>query len=665
MRSLNRAYLEDFDKIKVIINTKFEKAFFRPYLYNKDFGMDLKIVSMIEEKKQTTIFLQTPENIEIRKDFYIDYQQPIYLEIGGITSTKSFLDRYISTENLGVFYTTEYTIFRLWAPVCKDVQVIVDQKQYNLTYKCNGVYEGKVMGDLELKEYYYRLRINLDFFNCQDPYAIAKGKNHSVNVIIDPAKTYLMKESPTVAKPFFIYEINVRDFTKNLDIPSPATFIGIKESIDTKFGLTYLKNLGITHLQLMPVNRFFGVNEEIKDPFNSNFSYNWGYNPLEYFTLSGFYATDLEPYTRINEFKAMIDEVHRQNIAINIDVVYNHVYDHQTFPQQLITPGYFFRTDKFGNLRNSSWCGNDMATERPMVRKFIIDNILFFANFYHVDGFRFDLMGLIDAETILQIKEALKKESKDLLIYGEGWQMDTGLDQSLNANMYNAEKIPGVLFFNDYFRNLFKNKDDLKNTLLFDKIPSLQLIENIFKGSIPGTNIDGKTQSINYIECHDNITLYDYLVKTEHAITFQRISKLIIFSQAIKIFSSGISFFHFGEEFLRTKNGIDDSYDKGDAINYVNWNNINLLHESFKDLIYIKKNYLPKDVAFTVNQKKGYFIVSFENKEYKLELIINFDSEIRLYFAPCTTILFDSIKYQNKTISVLDLEPYSVYIIKK
>ncbi|NBV90244.1 MAG: hypothetical protein EBR84_02395, partial [Actinobacteria bacterium] len=337
-----------------------------------------------------------------------------------------------------------------------------------------------------------------------------------------------------------------------------------------KTGMGAIKDLGITHLELLPVYDFGSVNE-------TNPTFNWGYDPQNPNVPEGSYSSDAtNPSARINELKQGVQAIHSNGMRVVMDVIYNHVMNPNTFSQESLVPGYFFRTDASGNLTNQSGCGNDVASERPMVRKYIVDSVVYWAKQYHIDGFRFDIMSLVDKVTMGKVMEELKKIDPTIIVFGEGWSYDENKAQlpysmqSRQANAGNTE-LQGIGFFNDQLRDGLKG--DTGNDILPGYVNGLagnyinQVINGIFGQTATNFNADKASnrswtattpgQSVNYIEVHDGLTLWD---KLKAANTFG-VSDAVLQKQgrqaaSFVMLSQGMPFLHAGQEFLRTKGGI-------------------------------------------------------------------------------------------------------------
>ena len=508
-----------------------------------------------------------------------------------------FSAKYTYTGNdLGNTYSPTATKFRVWAPTAIAVTLVTYAKadsplssavETRMTPDVNGTWVTSLSGDQDGLIYNYRVTLEGPTNEAVDPYVRATTINGTRGVVVNLAKTNPAGWSKS--KPKFsgkatdavIYELHVRDLSMDsssgISAANKGKFLAFTE-LNTKSGgvqtgVSAIKDLGVTHVELLPIYDFQSVDEAAP-------TFNWGYDPQNYNVPEGSYSSDpTKPTARITELKRAIQSMHSVGLRVNMDVVYNHVYNASTFSQNLITPGYFFRTDDSGALTNGSGCGNDMATERPMVRKFIVDSVKYWASEYNLDGFRFDLMGLMDIKTINEITAALKVIDPTIIVIGEGWEMGT-LAKDLRASQTNISKLNNVAHFNDQIRDglkgsVFKASDTGWAT------GKLSAVGDIKPGIVGNTNYDpmflnawnttSPTQSVNYVESHDNLTLADKLTASVKGISPTGIAQLSQFATSIAFLSQGVPFMQAGQEFLRSKNGDDNSYKSDDATNSLKW----------------------------------------------------------------------------------------------
>lgn len=495
-------------------------------------------------------------------------------------------------DDLGCTYTKEKTIFKIWAPLSSGVSIFLrapGERHYSafrLTREEKGVYSITLEGDYENYRYLYSVTNNEMFSTVTDPYAKGSTANGKESVVIDfdKVKIDLCEDKLPTYKNYtdtIIYELHVRDFTidSHTNIESKGKYLGIAEKGRTtekgnEAGLDYLKKIGITHVQLLPIYDF-----KTADELNPDEKYNRGYDPQQYFVPEGSYSTNPnDGYSRIIELKKMIAALHNEGIKVNMDVVYNHVYEGLFSTFEKVVPGYYFRKQKNGALCNGSGCGNDVASERPMVRKMILDCSKYWMNEYGIDGFRFDLMGLLDVDLINQIVLECRKVKKDFMVYGEGWDMNTNLPSDKKASILNAFKMPNVAFFNDSFRDILKGPNGEDKTKTGGYLSgNLSYVEG-FKFSLLGSCLNfvyparflTSSQSINYVECHDNFSLFDKL-SFIYGDDVDKILHIIKEINGAILLSFGIPFFHSGQEIGLSKLKADNTYNLGDEYNKFRW----------------------------------------------------------------------------------------------
>lgn len=598
---------------------------------------------------------------------YIDYEIKVnnlftyHLNVGAITLNNEFEEKYYFNDWLGFKYTKTSVTFRLYAPVSKEVVLVINEnKTFLLKYLDSGVYEVKLQNKnewLDGASYYYEIRNDEEMFDVIDPYGMAVNDKFTRCFIFDKRKTYELKHDfvnllNNNKENSIIYEMSVRDFTISLPLEHRGEFLGIVESSSIEHhGINYLKDLGITHVQLGPVFAFGGVDYSLKNPYDKGFKYNWGYNPVLYNALCGWFASNPNnPYSVINEFKMMVDTFHENGIGVIMDVVYNHVYLKEEYAFGKIVPCYPYRYFENGDFSNGSWCGNDIASERLMMRKFILDSLKYYQTEFKIDGFRFDLMGLIDIDTILQCNEMLSSKNKACLLYGEGWQMPTAFDSNNLAHMFNSSKVENISFFNDYFRNTLKGKKDHgKYGIIIKGDHNKEVIESLFN---PVKMFNSINQSINYVECHDNATFFDEQIKLcVNSCDVKENAKIAL---VFVLFSKGISFIHSGQEILRSKQGIDNSYNSPDVINKFPWHLAIInkdLYEDTKELIRIKKEVDFASYKFVKVQTKDKCLkVIFENNTDKFNIYLNLKNNLCKLNIGSEKVLFGSSNKEEVTL---------------
>ena len=549
-------------------------------------------------------------------------------------------DNYFSYDGeLGALYEKEGTLLRVWTPTAKSVEVWIyaddsfkgPSTKIEMVQKPKGIFEAYLPGDQHGTIYVYKiLFLNNRESISVDPYARATTVNGMKSVIADLNRTNpdgWGERLPAFGLPeeAIIYELHIRDFSisETSGIVNKGKFLGLTEkntqnASGRKTGLDYLIDLGITHIQILPMFDYATVDEaNLTEP-----QYNWGYDPLNYNVPEGSYSTDpFDPFNRIFEVKQMIRTLHDNGLRVIMDVVYNHVYDPKDQALERTVPGYFYRYNADGSLANGTGVGNDTASERHMMRKYIIDSVKYWAKEYHLDGFRFDLMGIHDSVTMNAIREALDKIDPSIIIIGEGWEMSTPLPEDLKASQKNAQAMPRIAHFNDSIRVALKGSDfgDEKDRGFISGKNYLEdlLLRNI-KGAMHlsshSSYVDPE-QVIQYVEAHDNLTLYDKLLRSNPDDSEEVRIKRHTLATSIVLLSQGVPFIHGGQEFLRTKAGVANSYQSPDEINQFEWERVTTFQESVayvKGLIALRKSeYLFR--LHTIEEIEAHFTILSEN----------------------------------------------------
>ena len=519
--------------------------------------------------------------------------------------------------DLGAVYTPKMTRFKVWAPEAEAVKLNLykEGEGDNLIEQCtmkksrNGIFTFERQGDCNGIYYTYTVVNHGDEQEAVDPYTKAAGVNGRRGMVINLEKTnpqgFELDEyrNPEHITDAIIYEGSVRDFTmdESSGVFHNGKFLGLTEANTTNhFGeataLDYISDLGITHVQILPAFDFETVDEK-----NQKAQYNWGYDPDNYNVPEGSYAVN--PYdgaVRVQEMKQMVLALHSRGIGVIMDVVFNHTYRRDDSNLQKIVPGYYYRSDETG-YTNGSGCGNEVASDRPMVQKLIVDSLIYWAKEYHIDGFRFDLMGVLDIDTMNVIAERLKEIRPDIYLYGEGWNGGpSSLAEEKRAFKASAKKMPGIGMFNDDIRDTIKGSvfyDDhlgfvnggthLENALRYGITGAVAhpQVDYDAYGSKPWAKEPG--QSINYVSCHDNYTLWDKLSVSCPEASEEKKKAMNRLCAAIVFTSQGVPFIQAGEEFLRSKplpekkGFAENSYNMPDEVNSIKWDNI---HE-YPDMI--------------------------------------------------------------------------------
>ena len=517
-------------------------------------------------------------------------------------STEEFERKYTySGTDLGAVWTKEKTSFRLWAPTAKSVKVNlyktgnpgVDDRiaQIEMKSAVAGTWTAEAAGDRNGVYYTFTVELEQGVHEACDPYARTTGVNGQRAMILDLRSTdpegWEDDHDPNAGKHItdaIIYELHVRDLSSDPSsgITNRGKFLGvIEEGTHTPdgipTGLDHIKSMGITHLHLLPSYDYGSVDEA--HPERDQF--NWGYDPVNYNVPEGSYATD--PYhgeVRVKEMKQMIQGLHRAGISVVLDVVYNHVYEGETFCFNQIVPEYFSRTHN-GHYSNGSGCGNDTASERSMVHKYIVDSVKYWADEYHIDGFRFDLVGLLDVDTINELVDSVRARHPNVIFYGEGWSMATELTKPdvAMATQRNAWQTPNFAYFSDTLRDVLRGYvfDDRAYGYVAGAQGQEELVKACFMGHPDWCPCP--TQTINYASCHDNMALFDRLTMSAPDASFADRVRMNNLAAAIYMLSQGVPFLQAGEELLRSKplpgGGFEhNSYCSPDSINSIKWNDL-------------------------------------------------------------------------------------------
>ncbi|MCC2548896.1 type I pullulanase [Hymenobacter sp. BT175] len=430
-----------------------------------------------------------------------------------------------------------------------------------------------------------------------DPYVHAVGLNGQRGALLDPAQASPVEwaddRRPELkqATDAIIGEAHVRDLTMDPQsgVRQKGKFLGLTETGTrgpggVRTGLDYLQDLGITHLHLLPTNDFASVDES---RLTDN-RYNWGYDPLHYSVPEGSYATDpADPGSRIRELKQLVQTLHRNELRLVLDVVYNHTADAGRSSFEQLVPGYYYRQNAQGGFSNATACGNEVASERTMVRKLIVESVAYWAREYHVDGFRFDLMGVLDLETMRAVRVALDQQDHSILVYGEGWTAGASpLPEARRAVKANMLRLDRVAAFSDELRDGVKGhyarhaepgfaggRPGLEESVKFGIVGTIQhpQLDYAKVNYAPAPWATSPAQCINYVACHDDLLLWDKLAQSSPGATDEERARMDLLSNVIVFTSQGIPFLPVGDDFLRTKGGSSNSYNQPDAVNQLDY----------------------------------------------------------------------------------------------
>ena len=513
-----------------------------------------------------------------------------------------------------VIYSPEKTVFTLFAPNdAKQVVVrIYDEglggkakKSVKMKRIANEQWQTTVKGDLMGKFYTFDMGLG----ECPGVFAKAVGVNGKRGAIIDFSKTdpegWNQDQHPVTKSPadLVIYEMHHRDFSINRkDAKYPGKFMALTEP----WAISHLKELGVNAVHILPSYDYGSVDETRL----SDNKYNWGYDPVNYNVPEGGYSTDpYKPEVRIREFKQMVKALHEAGIRVILDVVYNHTYDIEHSNFQRTYPDYFYRKTADGQYSNGSGCGNETASDKPMMRQFMLESVKYWINEYHIDGFRFDLMGVHDIETMNQIRAMVDAIDPTIYIYGEGWSAGScAYPQEQLAMKAHINRMPGIGAFSDEIRDALRGpfSDDTVTGWIGGK-DEAESIKFGIVGAIQHPQIDltkvnyskapwalEPTQMISYVSCHDDMCLVDRLKASIPGITEEELIRLDLLAQTAVFTSQGVPFMLSGEELLRDKKGVHNSFESPDSINQLDWSHKTKypqVFEYYKNLIALRKNH--------------------------------------------------------------------------
>ena len=513
-------------------------------------------------------------------------------------------------------YSPQQTVFKLFAPNNAKCYVKVGKKKVKMTKMGDCLWTATVKGDLQGQPYVF----NTGHGDTPGVFAKAVGVNGQQAYVLDLKSTnpegWDSDRRPVCKSPadLVIYELHHRDFSiAREDAKYPGKFLALTEP----WAIRHLKALGVTAIHILPSYDYGSVDEtRLQDN-----KYNWGYDPVNYNVPEGSYSTDpYRPEVRIREFKEMVQALHKAGIRVILDVVYNHTFDIEYSNFQRTYPDYYYRKNADGTWSNGSGCGNETASDQPMMRQFMIESVKYWINEYHIDGFRFDLMGIHDIETMNQIRKAVDTIDPTIFIYGEGWSAGgCGISNDLLGMKANIPQMPRIAAFSDEIRDALRGPFDndakpgilggapnLEESLKFGIVGCIQHPQvNMSKVNYSKTPWALEpTQMISYVSCHDDMCLVDRLKASVPGLSgksgklsqaaLDEIIRLDLLAQTAVFTSQGVPFMLCGEELLRDKKGVHNSYNSPDSINHLDWKNklrYPQVFEYYKKLIQLRKRY--------------------------------------------------------------------------
>ena len=512
----------------------------------------------------------------------VDTLPMVNVDSSDAVNFSDFDDKYAyDGDDLGSIYCKKQTSFAVWAPLAsamllKLVSPKGEVKLLEMHREERGVYRLVIPGDLLNYKYHYIVTNNGVTYEVNDPYAKGTSLNSEYSVVID--YDLLLKEARIFPKikidnyvNAVIYEAHIRDMNEGNfnDVKNKGKYLGfVEEHRKTRgghpAGLDYIKYLGVSHVQIQPILDFNSLDDK-----NTKNWYNWGYDPISFFALEGSYSLKPEDaMSRLFEFREMVDTLHKNDVRLIVDVVYNHIYEYENSALEKLVPHYYFRKRRNGLLSNASGCGDDVASERKMARKLIVDSVKYLFSHFDIDGLRFDLMGLMDIETVNECYKVAKAIKNDIMMYGEGWEMGEELPPQNRASKSNATQLKNFAFFNDSYRDIIKGPSAPYNLhekgYICGNIDYKFGVDYTFHACVLNLTyqpmFDNANQSLNYLECHDNNTLYDKLLVSNPNEEEKTLLDRVTLANYILLLSFGIPLIHMGQEIGLSKDGLDNTY---------------------------------------------------------------------------------------------------------
>lgn len=657
-------------KLSEAIDTKSDKPSVYKLKDSDGKSVEVTKVDLGSEKESREGTVTIAENCDFSKSYTLEREgfSPVSVSMSNVFSTKEFEDAFAYDGELGAIYSKDSTTFKVWAPTAESVKLNLYSagsgdnliESVDMSKQDRGEWSYTRPGDQNGVYYTYSVTVSGKTEEAVDIYAKAVGVNGKRGMVIDLDSTdpdgWQNDKSPELVSftDSIIYELHIRDMS--MDSSSGIkdeykgkylafTQTGTKNDSGMATGIDHIKELGVTHVHLLPVFDYASIDETTLDKNN----FNWGYDPENYNAPEGSYSTDpTNGAVRVNEFKQMVQSLHNNGLRVVMDVVFNHTSATQDSNFNKIVPDYYYRKDG-ENFSNASGCGNETASERAMMRKFIVDSVVYWATEYHVDGFRFDLMGIHDIETMNAVREALNKVDSSILLYGEGWTASSSpLAENLRAVKANTYQLNEIAAFSDDIRdgikgNVFNSADKgfVSGKSTSDESIKFGIVASVQHDQIDYTLVNysqkawaaSPSQTINYASAHDNLTLWDKLATSNADDDVETRIKMNMLSSAIVLTSQGIPFFQAGEEFLRSKpnasgTGFDEnSYKSSDATNSLKWNTLTdnaKVYNYYKGLIAFRKAHpalrmttaedINNNLKFATDTEKNVIAYSIDNK---------------------------------------------------
>lgn len=694
MKEPYEAYLDDYDILNVYMSKNFFNGSSRIFHLKdtQDHIIPLTIQSMSDLYNGYTHYrLSINGMINVGEEYtlYDEHCKRAVCHYSHIVKTNRFNDEFFYDGNdLGCLYAPAVTTFKLWSPVAYRIQLCLEsdgkREIYEMDRKDRGIYEVRVNKNISGYHYTFMVRTNGQWNETIDPYSSFCTQNSLASVVVDPKTLSIpqkIKLKPMKkATDAIIYEASIRDMTAqaNIGVDHPKKFVGFTEENEKtralNTGFSYLKSLGITHVQLLPVFDFGSVDEVYPNIF-----YNWGYDPVAHRCLEGYYSTNpKDALCRVEEFAQLVQNCHMAGIRVNLDLVFNHVYEKENYSLEKLVPDYYFLMNQQGEFSNGSYCGNDIDTQQRMSHKYFVDTCKRIVEWFDVDGFRFDLMGILDVDLVNEIEQECRKLKPDFMVYGEGWNMPSFLSEDRRASQLNQHKMEHVGHFNDYFREHIRGSNGELERKGYSNgaVEMIEAASHALCGCVDIGYYDNMEKTINYVECHDNHTLWDKNRVCCREEGREIREKRQVLANAMVLLAQGVPFLHAGQEFGRTKQNLGNSYNRSDNYNCIDYQrrdiHIKIVNDT-KKLISIRKEH----ECFRLSTKEELENVSFNDIEGSALVYYTKkdDDSCGVIFNPTNRyfnydlnadarILFDNGQCNSSNTNKILVAPYSVIVFK-
>ncbi|MGI6512414.1 MAG: type I pullulanase [Catenisphaera adipataccumulans] len=691
MKEAYEAYLDDYNCLNVYISKNFFEG--KSRIFHLKDTHDRIIPLTIQSRSDlyngyTHYQLSLNGALQMGEEYtlYDEHCQTTVVRYSHIVKTERFNEQYnYEGDDLGLTYSKEQSIFKLWSPIALQIVLCLknggEAETYPMHREEKGVFSVTVHKDLLKARYTFMVRVNGKWNEIVDPYTSFSGPNAEYSVVYDKSLLHLPPRVPMAPLAdnvdAIIYEASVRDMTSANDIgvENPKKFKGFTEENENtrakNTGFSYLRSLGVTHVQLLPVCDFGSVDEVYPNIF-----YNWGYDPVQFRCLEGSYSTDpRNAVARIEEFAQLVHNCHKAGLRVNLDIVFNHVYKKEEFSLEKLVPNYYFLMNREGEFSNGSFCGNDIDSQPPMARKYLVETCRRLIEWFDVDGFRFDLMGILDIHLMNEITQVCRKMKPGFMIYGEGWNMPSFVPENLRASQINQAEMPFVGHFSDSFRETVRGSNADLNQQGYSN-GNFDLIYSMMdRMSASGNAFNAPGKVINYVECHDNHTLWDKNRVACHGEGRDVREKRQVLANAMVLLSQGVPFLHAGQEFGRTKQNLGNTYNRSDNYNSINYirrdHHISIVTDTIK-LISIRRKYSCFRLRTVEETRDQTSFQTIENRvlvyicESKEDKCISFFNPSNGYYTynldHDVQVIFDNGSSNTHLTRNIQIAPYSVIV---